>query len=214
VTPPAPSFPLNPDRQSWSKWHWLDASDSWNWEGSEGKNLEVTVYSSCDQVELFLNGKSLGKKPTGRQTRFMAAWQVGYQPGTITAAGYSGKKKVAVSELKTAGKPTSLKMTADRSVIRADGQDLSYITVELKDSNGTTCSQADNKIRFSINGPGKIIAVGNANPVSTESFQLPERKAWHGRCLVVVKSEKDKGKILLKAESEGLDTGMTEISSD
>jgi beta-galactosidase len=214
VTPPSPSFPLNPDRQPWSKWHWLDASDSWNWEGSEGKDLEVTVYTSCDQVELFLNGRSLGKKPAGRQTRFMAAWQVGYQPGTITAAGYKGKKKVAVSELKTAGKPVGLKMTADRSVIQANGQDLSYITVELKDTNGTTCSQADNKINFSIDGPGQIIAVGNANPVSTESFQFPQRKAWHGRCLVVVKSEKDKGKITLKAESEGLSNGMIEISCD
>ncbi len=213
VTPPTPSFEINPEREPWSKWHWLDAIDSWNWVGVTDKPIDVKVYSSCDQVELFLNGKSLGKKPTNRTTEFMASWQVQYQPGTLKAVGYKGKKQVSISELKTAGDPVKIKMTADRQVIRADGQDLCYITVELTDANGVRDPRAENTIRFEASGPAKIIATGNANPVSTESYQSHERKGWHGRCLVIVKSEGGKGRITVKASSQGLETGVIEIES-
>jgi beta-galactosidase len=213
VTPPKPSFELNPDRQSWSKWHWSDAVDSWNWQEGMDKPLEVKVYSSCDQVELFLNGKSLGRKPTNRTTEFMASWQVPYHPGTLRAVGYHGKKQVTLSELKTAGAPVRLKMTADRTAIKADGQDLSYVTVELTDSQGVRNPEAENQVNFEIEGPGKIIATGNANPMSTESFQSNQRKGWRGRCLVIIKSENAKGRITVKASSQGLETGKIEIES-
>jgi len=80
VTPPQPSFALNPERQSWSKWHWIDAVNDWNWKGNEGKIIKVNIYSSCGEVELFLNGKSLGKKITGRSTKYLAEWQVPMRP--------------------------------------------------------------------------------------------------------------------------------------
>ncbi len=214
VTPPEPSFELNPERQSWSKWHWFDAADDWNWNNYAGKPMEVNVYSSCEQAELFLNGKSLGKKPTNRSTKFMAVWQVPYQPGILKAAGYKGKKQVSISELKTAGEPSQLKITADRPEIRADGQDLSYITVEFTDANGIRNPKAENLISFSIDGPGTILATGNANPASLESYQLPQRKAWHGRCLVIVKSETKGGKITLKASSPGMVPVSIEIESN
>jgi beta-galactosidase len=214
VTPPKPSFELNPDRQSWSKWHWYDVIDSWNWKGSEGKIMNVCVYSSCEQVELFLNGKSLGRKPTNRNNKFTAVWQVPYKPGTLKAIGYKGKKQVNLSELKTAGNPMQIKLTADRSKIEADGQDLSYITVELDDANGIRNPEAENLISFSIEGPGTIIAVGNANPVSIESYQLPQRKAWHGRCLVIVKSDPKGGKITIIASSQGLQSASVELESN
>ena len=143
----------------------------------------------------------------------MASWQVQYQPGTLKAVGYKGKKQVSISELKTAGDPVKIKMTADRQVIRADGQDLCYITVELTDANGVRDPRAENTIRFEASGPAKIIATGNANPVSTESYQSHERKGWHGRCLVIVKSEGGKGRITVKASSQGLETGVIEIES-
>ena len=213
VTPPVPSFDLNPVRESWSKWHWLDAADDWNWKGNEGKSLEVNVYSSCEQAELFLNGRSLGRKPTNRSTKYMASWQVPYQPGTLKAIGYNGKKQVMISELRTASDPSIIKINADRSEIKADGQDLSFVTVELTDANGIRNPKAENPVSFSIEGPGTIIAVGNANPVSIESYQVPSRKAWHGRCLVIVKSEAKAGKIVLKASSPGIEAAIVEINS-
>ena len=141
VTPPQPSFPENAKREEWSKWHWFDAVDDWNWKGYEGKPLEVNVYSSCDEVELMLNGKSLGKKLSNRSTKFMAVWQVPYQAGKLTAVGYSGKKKVNISELQTAEEPLSIKLSADRATIKSNGQDLSYITLTLTDANGVRNSK-------------------------------------------------------------------------
>jgi|WetSurMetagenome_2_1015567.scaffolds.fasta_scaffold05679_5 beta-galactosidase len=213
VTPPVPSFEPNPERQSWSKWQWLDAAKRWNWEGYEGKELEVTVYSSCEQVELFLNGRSLGKKPVSRQTKFMATWKVGYEPGILSATGFTGKKKAAAAEIRTSGAPANIRLTADRSTIKADGQDLCYVTVEIEDSRGINNPLAENDIRFSLDGPGKIIGVGNANPVSLESFVQPVRKAWHGRCLAIIRSGKQAGKIILKATADGLNKASIEITS-
>jgi len=214
VTPLQPSFELNPERQPWSKWHWLDAVDDWNWKGNEGKTIEVNVYSSCEQVELFLNDKSLGKKPTNRTTKYIAVWLIPYQPGTLKAVGYNGKKQVNVSELKTAGDPAQIKLSADRSKIKADGQDLSYVTVELTDANGIRNPKAESLITFSIDGPGTIAAVGNANPVSIESCQLPYRKTWRGKCLVIVKSDTKRGMITLYATASGFNKASIEIESN
>jgi len=211
VTPPAPSFELNPARESWSIWHWNDVTDDWNWQGNEGKNLEVSVYSSCKSVELFLNGKSLGKKNTDRSTRYSASWMVPYSPGILKAVGFNGKKQVAVSELQTAGKESQIRLSADRTKIKSSGQDLSYITVELTGDDGVRNPKAENLVKFEVEGPGVIAGVGNANPVSPESFQQPERKAWRGRCMVIVKSDTIPGKITLKASSPGLVNGILEI---
>jgi len=213
VTPPQPSFALNPERQSWSKWHWNDVVDDWNWKGNEGKIMNVNIYSSCKEVELFLNGKSLGKKTTDRSTKYIAEWQVAYEPGTLKAIGFNGKKQVNTAELHTAGAPSLIRLTADRNKIRSDGKDLSYITVELTDNEGIRNPKADNTVSFEIEGPGSIAGVGNANPVSLESFQLPRRKAWHGKCMVIVKSGTNAGKILLKAASTGLKSANLEIES-
>jgi beta-galactosidase len=213
VKPPVPTFKENPKREAWSKWHWHDAVADWNWEGHEGKPLEVTVYSSCEEAELFLNGKSLGKKPTDRSTEFMAKWEVPWEAGEIKAAGYSGGKLVKENRLHTALSASQIRLTADRSTIQANGQDLSYITVELTDKNGNRNPKVDNLVTFMLSGPGKIIAVGNANPVSLESYQLPQRKAWQGRCLVVVKSERAAGVIRLAANSKGLKSAEISIRS-
>jgi beta-galactosidase len=175
--------------------------------------MNVNIYSSCKEVELFLNGKSLGKKTTDRSTKYIAEWQVAYVPGTLKAIGYNGKKQVNTAELHTAGAPSLIRLTADRNKIRSDGKDLSYITVELTDNEGIRNPKADNTVSFEIEGPGSITGVGNANPVSLESFQLPRRKAWHGKCMVIVKSDTNAGKIHLKAASTGLKSANLEIES-
>ncbi len=214
VTPPVPSFETNPNRQSWSKWHWFDAIADWNWEGFENKPLEVTVYSSCEKVELLLNGKSLGVKNVNRETRFTATWQVPYQAGVLRAIGYRGKKIMNAVELKTAQKPVRLQLKPDRTVIRANGQDLCYITVELTDPDGIRHPKSEDLVTFEIEGPGTIAGVGNANPVSLESYTLPKRKAWQGKCLVIVKAGKETGKILLRAKAEGLQEAQTVITTE
>jgi beta-galactosidase len=213
VTPPTPSFALNPNRQSWSKWHWSDDVADWNWTGSEGMPLEVKVYSSCERTELFLNGKSLGTKDVSRDTKFTAIWQVPYQPGTLKAVGYKGKKTVASKELVTSKDAVRLKVISDRTELMADGQHLAYITVELTDADGNRDARAENLVNFAVKGPATIVGVGNANPVSLESFTLPQRKAWQGRCLVILRAGRESGTIRLTATSPGLETAEVEIKA-
>jgi len=220
VKPPKPSFPLNPDKQSWSKWEWHDVVADWNWSartpsepGRENKPMEVSVYSSCEEVELFLNGTSLGKRQANRGTKFTATWPVAYQPGILKVVGYANGKEVASSQLQTAKQVSKIKLSADRATIKADAQDLSYITVELTDANGLRNPKAENLVRFTIQG-GTIVGVGNANPVSLESYQLPQRKAWQGRCLVIVKSSDKAGRITLTASANGLPSSKLVITTN
>jgi beta-galactosidase len=213
VKPPKPSFAQNPKRQSWSKWHWHDVVADWNWPGYENTEFEVNVYSSCESTELFLNGKSLGKKETNRATEFQAAWNVPYQRGELKVVGYRNEKPVSQSMLATAAETKAIKISADRNTIKADNQDLSYITVELTDEKGIRNPKEERLVKFEIEGEGKIVGVGNANPVSTESYRLPQRKAWQGRCLVIVKSTGNAGKIRLTASAEGLTPVQVEIQT-
>lgn len=213
VTAPRPTFDTNANRAAWSRWHWKDEWPIWNWPGNENKLMSVAVYSSCDEVELFLNGKSLGRKITNRASKFIAEWNVPYQPGVLKAIGYSNRGKVKEAELKTAGPATKIKLSVDRSVIKSDGQDLAYVTLELVDSNGVRNPTAENLISFEVEGPATIAGVGNANPMSLESYQQPQRKAWQGRCLVILKSGKTPGEIILRARSTGLKDAIIKITS-
>ncbi len=214
VTPPSPSFKINPDKASWSKWNWVDVVPEWNWAGYENKPLEVNIYSSCEKVELFLNNKSLGVKPTNRSTKFIATWTVPYQAGELKAVGYNGNKIVNKAAISTTGKAISIKLSADRKKIKADNEDLSYVTVDLVDNNDRTDPKAENLMKFSVTGDAKIVGVDNANPVSLESVEQPQRKAWKGRCLVIIKAGKTPGTILLKAQSSGLVSQQISISSN
>ena len=213
VKPPAPSFPLNPHKQPWSKWEWHDVVADWNWKGLEGQPLEVAVYSSCERVELFLNGKSLGKSKTDRTSRFIASWKVPYEAGELKVVGYKGSKIIASSTLQTAEEPVAIQLTADKTTLKADGQDLCYITVDLVDSKGHRNPKAENLVKFEIEGAGTIVGVGNANPVSPESYQLPKRKAWQGRCLVIIKSSAKPGNITIEASAEGLQSSKMIITT-
>jgi beta-galactosidase len=213
VKNPQPSFKINPDKIHWSLWEWHDVAADWNWPGYEDKPMEVEVYCACEQVELLLNGKSLGKKETSRNNQWIAEWQVPYQPGVLRAVGFNGAQEAASWELRTAGQPYQIQLSADRSQIRADGQDLSYITIEILDANGVRHPKAENMVQFEIEGPGSIAAVASSNPMGTESFQQPRRRAYQGRCIVIVKSEPKAGAILLKASAEGLKPAQVTITS-
>ncbi len=211
VHPPTPSFEENPKRESWSKWHWQDVVAEWNWDGYEKQKLTVDVYSSCDQVELVLNGKSLGKKKNGRANEYISAWEVPYKAGNLVAIGYISGKEVNRSTLSTATAPTNISISADRDVLKAGVQDLSYITVQLLDEKGRKNPKMDQEVSFEISGSGEIISVANANPMSLESYEGQSRKTWKGRCMVVVKAGSEAGKIILTAKSKGMAAKSVEI---
>jgi beta-galactosidase len=200
VYSPVPSF----EGDNVSRWGWDDIKKSWTWPEYEGKPLQVIVYSAYDSVELHLNGKSLGKKQTNRSTEFKAIWSVPYKKGSLIATGFIGNNKAETCELITTGKPYKIKLTPDRNAITANKQDLCFITVEILDKNGNLIPNAENVVKFTIKGKGKIAAVGNGNPVSIESFQQPFRKAYEGKCLLIVKSTEMEGTIEVTAESPGL----------
>ncbi len=204
VKSPTPSFPVNEKKQPWSVWNWDDVLPDWTWKGFADSIMEVNVYSSCDEVELFLNGKSLGRNTTNRSTKFMAKWNVPYTPGELKAVGYTASKVVNNAVLQTANKTSQIKLLTDNTQLKAGAEDLVYVNVELVDEKGTRNPQAEDLIHFSINGPGTIVGVGNAHPISLESFQQPQRKAWKGRCIVIIKPQKKAGKIILNAEADGL----------
>jgi beta-galactosidase len=165
------------------------------------------------QVELFLNGASLGKKQTTRDNKWTAVFQVPYSSGELTATGYSEDQEKSSFSLVTTGDPVKIVMKPDRTKISADGQDLSFIMVELHDENGLRNPKAGNRIIFEISGPGEIVATGSSNPMSIESFRLPQRKAYQGRCLVIIRSDRTGGDITLRASSGSLEPSEIIITS-
>lgn len=204
VQSPKLSFDTNKNKLDWSRWEWEDVKAHWNWKGYEGKPLAVKVYTSCETVELFLNGKSLGKKNLAEQDKHRLVWQVPYIAGVLRAVGYSGGKQVNVQVVETAGVAQKLKLTADRTALSATGTDLSYLTAEILDARGNRLPEEERLVTFEIKGNGKIIGVGNANPVSLESYTRPERKTWQGRCLAILSTMGKKGTIEVVARAKGL----------
>lgn len=193
-------------------WGWPDVRPSWTWPGQEGKPLLVHVYSSCPRVRLVVNHRDVGVKDTNRETRFTATWEVPYVPGELAAMGLDDQgNEVARWVLRTAGQPAAIRLTPDRDKISTDSEDLSFVTVEVIDVQGVVDPNADNLIRFSVSGPGAIVGVGSGDPRSIESFQQPQRKAWRGRCLVVIRGEGREGTIRLAAEADGLKSAETQI---
>jgi beta-galactosidase len=138
----------------------------WNWPGKEGQDIDVRAFSNCQEVELFLNGRSLGKKTMAKNSHLQ--WLVKYAPGTLSAKGYNGGKLLAEEKVETTGAPASVQLTPDRTTINADGEDVSVFTVSVTDTQGRVVPVARNLIHFELNGPGKIIGVGNGDPACHE----------------------------------------------
>jgi beta-galactosidase len=177
----------------------------WNWPERVGQVTPVHVYTSGDQAELFLNGKSLGKKSKG-QYEYRLRWDdVTYEPGELRVVAYKNGKTWAQETVKTTGPAAKLMVTADRASITADGQNLSFVTIKIADKDGLLVPRSKNRIRLSIEGPGEIIATDNGDATSFESFQSKERAAFNGLCLAIVAGKQGQaGTITIKAESEGL----------
>jgi beta-galactosidase len=189
----------------------------WNWPGKEGQNIDVWCYANCQEVELFLNGQSLGKKAMPRNGHL--EWEVPYSPGTLSAKGY-GPDGTAVSstEVDTTGAPTAVQLEPDRVTINADGEDLSVITVSVRDEPGRVVPTATNLVHFAISGPGKIIGVGNGDPSCHEPDQYPDQSGWqrsvfNGLAQIIVQSSKIPGDIALTATADGLQPATIYIQS-
>jgi beta-galactosidase len=203
----------------------------WNWEGREGQPIPVMAYTNADEVELFLNGKSLGRKqrfsepvelPVGKNvsqdgkfaSKYRLEWQVPYQPGDLKAVAYRGGKQVAVEEVHTAGAPARVKLMADRATIKSGGKDLSFITVRIEDAKGNLCPSADNLVQFAVSGAGEIAGVDNGNAATIEPFQADHRKAFSGMALLIVRSRAGQaGRIHVTVSSSGLVGAAAEITS-
>jgi len=195
-------------------WATYPTLPTWNWPGQEGKELQVEVYSGAEKVRLYLNGKLIGEKPTGKEQEFKATFAVPYAPGTVKAVGVRGDKEVAESVLTTAGKASRLRVTADRTVIQADGQDLAYLTVEAVDAEGRVQQLADEDVTFTVGGPGTIAAVGNGDGVDPAAYQGNHRKLYQGRAQVIVRSARRSGAITVKATATGLAGGVAVVQAN
>lgn len=182
----------------------------WNWE--EGKDIDVwAYYNNADEVELFLNGKSLGiRKKQGEDLHVM--WRVPFKAGTLKAISRKNGKTVLERLAVTSGKASKMKLSADRSVINADGRDLSFITIDIIDDKGILVPNAANEIQFDLKGNGKIIGVANGDPTSHESSKGTKHKAMAGKCLVVVQAGDKAGTVELTATSAGLQSSSTTIN--
>jgi beta-galactosidase len=186
----------------------------WNWPGREGQMTPVHVYTSGDEAELFLNGRSLGRKRRGT-FEYRLRWDdVKYEPGELRVVAYKNGKRWAEDVVKTTGPAARLTLKADRAEIDADGSDLSFVTVSVADKAGLTVPRSKNRMHFETDGPGEIVAVDNGDATSHESFKSKERAAYNGLCLVVIRSKAGApGSIKLRAYSEGLKSADVTIRS-
>jgi beta-galactosidase len=224
----------------WSDHPVLHLLPHWNWPGKEGQEIEVWAHSNCEEVELFLNSASQGRKAMKRNSHL--EWKVKYAPGTLLARGYNGGKEVLTDKVETTGAPATIRLTSHRATIKADGEDVAVITVQANDAQGRMVPTASNTITFEIAGPGKLIGVGNGDPSSHEPDQFVEgasprvnqggggnnqgsaeparatsppgawkRSLFNGLAQVIVQSTAEPGDITLTAKSLEVSDGVLKI---
>ncbi|WP_345949734.1 beta-galactosidase GalB [Mucilaginibacter sp. PAMB04274] len=198
-------------QSEWTNKQVLHIFPHWNWKNGETHDIWA-YYNNADEVELFLNGKSVGvRKKQGDDLHVM--WKLKFTPGVLKAVARKNGKVIATKEVKTAGQPAHIELIADRSRIKANQTDLSFITVRVTDKDGTVVPDAANGIKFSVKGPGKIAGVDNGNPTSHLSMKGSYMKAFHGLSLVMLQSTQQAGNVTLTATSPGLTTATLTITT-
>lgn len=231
---------LPKDRYFLYRSHWnkdketLHILPHWNWEGREGEVTPVFVYTNYPTAELFINGKSQGKRTKDlsvtihnsadsvsmmslkRQTRYRLMWMdTRYEPGTVKVVAYDENgQAVAEREMHTAGKPHHIELSTDRQTIKADGKDLSFVTVRIVDKDGNLCPNAQNLVKFKVKGKGSYRAGANGDPTSLEQFHLPQMHVFNGMMTAVVQSEEVAGEAVLEATSRGLGKATLKITCE
>ncbi|MBK5270391.1 MAG: DUF4982 domain-containing protein, partial [Bacteroidia bacterium] len=200
VREPQPD-PIEIKTTLWSVW---PTWESWTWPEHEGKDIQVEVYSKYPVVRLYLNDKLIGEKAATREQEYKATFTLPYSPGVLKAVGVENDKEVESTMLQSSVEATKIKLVSDRKELAANGQDLSYVTVEITDKDGILQPNAANRLHFEIDGPGIIAGVDNADMKDTDPYVADNRKAWHGKVLVVIRSTRGAGDIKLTVSSRGL----------
>jgi beta-galactosidase len=196
----------------------------WNWPNRIGQNVPVYVYTNGDTVELFLNGKSSGRRTKTKEAspsyygtldKYRLCFNdVNYEPGELKAVAYKDGQEIGQTVMRTAGEPAAIRLTPDRVQLAATGEDLCYVLIEAFDANGTPCPLADNMVRFKVEGPADIAGVGNGNPLSLEPFQADYRKLFFGKAMLILRAKEGQGgDIHITAESDGLTPAQATVQS-
>jgi beta-galactosidase len=199
-------------QSQWTEEPMVHILPHWNWPGMEGIEIPVVAYSNCESVELFLNGKSLGEKEMGDNMDLV--WLVPYEPGVMVAKGKREGITLCKKEIVTAGSPARIRLLADRKTIKADRQEVVHVEVNIEDGKNNFVPDASNRLHFKVVGEAKIMAVDNGDPLNEESYGSSTRKAFNGKCLVILKSTGKAGEITLYAESEGLKEEKVSLVAD
>jgi beta-galactosidase len=218
----------------WSTNLMLHVLPHWNWKGREGEVIPVVCYTSCDTVELFLNGKSFGVKsiefprqgtaggwnsyarpqqPTGSTADLHLTWDVPYEPGTLKAVGYKFGNKACEEEVRTTGEPVSLTIESDRKSLLADGRAVAHLTVRIVDARGDVVPGTTNRIAIDVQGAASLIGVDNGNPTDHDSYKEPQRQAYRGRVLAILQSTRNPGAVRVKVHAEGLTDATVELKT-
>ena len=174
----------------------------WNWEGREGREIEVWVHSNLDRVELFVNGRSAGAKTVERNRHL--AWSVPYSPGVLEARGYKNGRLVSTRRRETAGAPAALRLSVDRERLNADGEDVAVVAASVVDARGRPCHRANDLVVFEVAGDARVIGVGNGDPVSHEADRSDRRHLFNGLAQAIVQTGRRGCLITVTAKAEGL----------
>lgn len=180
----------------WSVW---PTWESWTWPGWEGKPIEVEVYTKQPEVKLYLNDRLIGTKQVSRETEFKAVFTVNYEPGTLKAVTTSHTNSTSI--LQTAGIPARLRLTPDRTIMKADGQSLTFVTVEVLDKKGVLVPEAAIPCEATVKGAGTLLAFASADLKDTEPYTSSRVKTWKGRALLVVRSKQKGGSVSVSIKS-------------
>lgn len=194
----------------WSDKPMVHMLPHWTHPGKEGVEIPVVVYTNCESAELFLNGKSLGKKQyTGEQL----VWKVPYQPGELKVIAYKGNQKMAEKTCRTAGKVAGFNVTTDKQKVKANQKDVIHVEIDMADAAGNFCPMADNLIQVEVKGAAKVLAMDNGDPIELSPYKVNSKKAFRGKCLLMLQATDEKGPIKVNISSPGLKTSTLQLTA-
>ncbi|MDX1682981.1 MAG: glycoside hydrolase family 2 TIM barrel-domain containing protein, partial [Phycisphaeraceae bacterium] len=199
-------------QSQWTDTPMVHVLPHWTWPGLEGTDIPAIVYTNCDEVELWLDDRSLGRKARDDDA-MQLRWDVTYQPGALRAVGYREGEEAATCEHVTAGAPAGLKAAAVEETIRADGTGVAHVAIDVVDDQGRTVPSAGPDISVDVSGPGRLIGLENGDPLDTTVYTADHRRAFHGRMLAIVQAHGDPGEVTVTARAEGLAEGACRVEA-
>ena len=195
-----------------SAWAWSDVGNKWTWNGYENMPIAVDIYSAAQEVELIVNGTSLGRKPVGKANGFKTRFETVYVAGKIEAVSYNEDTEISRDTLYTVGMSYAIRLSPEKTVIAADGQDLCYVIVEVVDEHGSRVPDAKIKMNASVVGNGTLAAFGSANPITAENYTIGSFTSYEGRLLAIIRSGQEQGTATLTVSAEGFESATTMIN--